>query len=55
MQTVPSRVIADITAEEKPTACGENCRAANHQYTNPSIDVTADVPINDPALRRKTL
>src|SRR6266851_943072 len=55
MQTDPSSIIAEIVAEPRPTACGENHLAATHQYPKPSTDVTAVVPINDPVLTNITI
>jgi hypothetical protein len=55
IQTVPSSVIAEIVAELRPIARGVNQRAATHQKANPSADVTAVAPIDDPALINMTL
>jgi len=55
MQMLPSNIIAEVAAEANPTISGENSRAAIHQYPKPSSDVTAVVPINDPALTNVTL
>ena len=52
---IASSVIAEIAAEPRPTASGGNHLAATHQYTNPSIDVTAVVLINDPAFTNMTI
>ena len=53
--TVPSRVIADVAAEPKPTAWALNSFAATAQYTNPSADATPTVPTRLVALDRSAL
>lgn len=39
--------MVEIVAEERPKTCGGKSRAATNQYTNPSTEVTTDVPTNE--------
>ncbi len=49
-EIVASSAIAEIAAEARPTASGENRRAANHQYTKPRADVMRFVQTKDAVL-----
>jgi hypothetical protein len=55
MAILASSVIAEIAAEDRPTASGGKYLAASHQYGNPSTNVMAVVPANDPVLANMAL